>query len=346
MKSHRTFSFTPKGETLELSLSSAELGFEPLSIWNPSPSASHRTAPYPVPQVLPIGIRVTEITSAKFSPPPIAVVLESGEGRWFLGVAAEAGWHCWSESIFEATAEGIRVTVDLEGQTDPALAAGRIRGLLMEFDKETPFFEVLARGLALQYPPPPVRPVPEWWLRPIYCGWGDQVAHAMHQEGIGRECRALAYCIQGLYERWIARIEEASLPVGTVTIDAGWSPSGVWEPDPLKWPDLRGFIQRQHAAGRKVLLWLGTWLLDGLPKELSILGDGRQWTADPSNPLYLEKVTRWVTDLLGPDGFDADGFKIDQLGCYPNRRAPQWMPRFGTLEEWPPVQTICQAGKE
>lgn len=300
-----------------------------------------------MPQSVQIGVRINALTSSKFSPPPMAVALEGGGCRWFLGIVAEAGWHRWNEASFTATAEGVEVAIDLEGRTEPGSMLDRVKLSLMEFACDVPLPEVLARGLVLQYPQPEGEAaVPDWWLRPIYCGWGDQVAHAMAEEGVGRERRAMAYCIQGLYERWIARFEEEGVPIGTVTIDGGWSLTGVWQPDPIRWPDLREFIRRQHEAGRKVLLWLGTWLWDGLPKELSILGDGRQWTADPSNPLYLETITEWVKELISPEGYDADGFKIDQLSFSPNRRAPRWCPRFGFLEEGTEeVKVVQQAGE-
>lgn len=302
---------------------------------------------YQVPPAIDIATKGNPLTNAKFSPPPIAIVLEGGGRRWFLGIAADAGWHRWNKATFSATPDGVRVTVDLEGQTPPASAVLHVRSQLMGFDGDTPLAEVLTKGLAIQYPHEGEKEIPAWWLRPIYCGWGDQVAHAMAQEGIGKERRANAYCIQGLYERWISRIEAARMPIGTVTIDGGWSLSGVWQPDPIRWPDLRGFIRREHEAGRKVLLWISTWLWDGLPESLSILGDGRQWTADPSNPEYLDLVTRWVTELISPDGYDADGFKIDQLGFTPNRRSPRWCPWFGFLEEGDqPVRSVRQAGDE
>lgn len=350
MTSAQSYPFAVHGELLSLSLSSELLGFHPESIWNPSPSSVHRIAPYPVPQALTIGMRPNALTSAKFSPPPYAVVLEGGGRRWFAGVRATPGWHRWNSVEFEATSVGFTVCLDLEGMTNPALAAKEVTFDLIEFPAATSLHEVLQRGLAQQYgASESVEPtsLPEWWFRPIYCGWGDQVAHAMHEEGVGPERRAMAYCIQGLYERWIARLEEAGVPVGTITIDGGWSLTGVWEPDPIRWPDLKGFIRRQHQAGRKVLLWIGTWLWDGLAKDLSILGDGRQWTADPGNPAYRKKVTEWVTTLISEEGYDADGFKIDQLGYTPDRRSPRWCPRFGFLEvSDQAVEVVSQAGDQ
>ena len=343
----KTFHFSPTQEGLECWLSKDALGFTPERIWNPSPARDHRTEPYPVPQALEIGVLSNELTSAKFSPPPMAVVLEGGGLRWYLGIAAEAGWHRWNSVRFEATSEAVHLSIDLEGETIPASAAQHIEVLLVGFGADIAHLEALASGLRLQYPEPPEQKVvPEWWLRPIYCGWGDQVAFAMAEEGVGKERRAMAYCIQGLYERWISRLEEAEVPVGTVIVDGGWSLTGVWQADEIRWPEMKEFIRRQHEAGRKVLLWLGTWLWDGLAKELSILGDGRQWVADPTNPRYIELITQWITEMLSPEGLDADGFKIDQLGFSPNRRSPRWCPRFGFLElGTEPVREVQQAGE-
>jgi hypothetical protein len=187
--------------------------------------------------------------------------------------------------------------------------------------------------------------VPDWWRRPIYCGWGDQVAFAFKTQGVGPERRALAMCAQGLYERWVELLDDADVPVGTIIIDAGWSPAGRWQPNEVLWPDLRGFIARQHEQGRKVLLWLATWLWDGLPDEWCTHGDGRPMTADPTHPAYREQAAAWVTELISPDGYDADGFKIDQLAFCPTRAPRYWGPRFGYYwwnEE--PLQQITMAG--
>jgi hypothetical protein len=161
----------------------------------------------------------------------------------------------------------------------------------------------------------------------------------MWLEGVGPEPRALAYCIQGLYERWIRRLEQADVPVGTVIIDAGWSPAGAWEPHTERWPDLKRFIARQHAAGRRVLLWLATWLWDGLPDEWCVFCDDVKLTADPTHPDYVRFLRDKVRTLLCPDGYDADGFKIDQLAYVPSERAPRGGPRFGRTAHHPPPKT-------
>jgi len=321
------------GRELVYTVTANMLGFAPEQVWNPSPSHQHRTTPYPVPKRLEMGLRGTPESGAKYSPPPFAVVVEQGDRRTLVAVGSEPGWHRWNQAVFDTAAGGVTVTLDLEGMTDPALAAPHIAVRLFPGRPDESRHALLARGLAALYPDSAaVRPaIPDWWQRPIYCGWGDQVTAAMWLEGQGEESRALAYCIQGLYERWIARLDEAAVPFGTIIIDAGWSPAGWWEPSTILWPDLKGFIARQHARGRRVLLWLGTWLYDGLPAAWCVHRDGNPICADPTNPDYRDYVTRQVTRLIGADGFDADGFKIDQLAYAPTVYDSMFGPRFGAI---------------
>jgi len=343
----RNFVFQTSDKKLQLTLSASELGFAPLTIWNPSPSVHHRLTPYDVPQKIHLGMRDNEHTAAKYSPAPYAVLIEAGEQRAFVGVVADDGWHRFNDVYFEATETAVTVTIDLEGRTDPAEMVKHVKLDVIPADAGESRHDTLRRALMVQYPGAQTKSEPpEWWLRPIYCGWGDQDTFAFHHEGIGPECRALAYCIQGLYERWVRVLEKHNVPVGTITIDAGWSQSGVWQPDEIKWPDLRKFVDDQHARGRKVLLWISTWLWEGLPEELCVMGDGKPITADPTNPAYLELVKEWVTQLLSPDGYNADGFKIDQLSYSPTHRAPTiFGPRFGScIDHDEPIENITMHG--
>lgn len=319
-------------EGLEARLSPQELGFVPTAVWNPSPTIYHVTDPWPLPKEIVIGPEITEETGSRFSPPPFAFVVENTSQKALVAVSADAGWHRWNEMTIQAAPDRITVKLDLEGKTPPEQAVKHIRLHIIEGQKGESRHALLTRGLAATYPKAyePAGPVPEWWLKPIYCGWGDQVTISMYLEGVGPEPRAVNYCTQGLYERWINRLQEANVPVGTILIDHGWSPAGVWKPMLTRWPDLKGFIRRQHEQGRKVMLWLATWLWDGLEDELCIFAGDRKLTADPTNPKYMERIARWTRELVGPDGYDADGFKIDQLSFCPSYRHPSGGAGFGT----------------
>jgi hypothetical protein len=82
--------------------------------------------------------------------------------------------------------------------------------------------------------------------------------------------------------------------------------------DTARWPDLPGFIRRQHIAGRRVLLWLKAWDPEGLPIEECITNAaGRPVAVDPTHPGFAARLAVSVRQMLSPGGFDADGFKID-----------------------------------
>ncbi len=322
-------------ETLTAILQVKELGFIPEQIWSPSPSVDHRTSPYRVPKKIMIGIRGSQETGAKFSPPPYAVIIMGGGRRLFVGIRAEAKWHLWNSAFFNATKKGIEVKIDLEGHSDPHEANKHIDLFVVRDSDDESDYSLLERGLNLCYPEGRIHPqedIPSWWLMPVYCGYGDQVGISFECEGPdGPEARALAYCIQGLYERWIDILDQESLPFGTIIIDAGWSSGGVWQPNKIQWPDLRGFIDRQHSKGRKVLLWIATWYTEGLPDDWCIYCGSKKLVADPENPSYLSFIRNNIRKLLSDakDCYNADGFKIDQLAYTPTERMPLGGEHFG-----------------
>jgi len=335
--------FRPEGKTcLTARVTADALGFRPEQVWNPSPSTEHRTAPWPLPKTLRIGIFGNADTNARFSPPPAAIVALGGGRRTALAVGAEPGWHLWNEVEFTADSGELRVRIDLEGHSRPEAVAPHLRLALTPGEPDEPLLDLLARSLRPLYPAAyrrPRRPAPAWWKHPSYCGWGDQVACSLWLEGVGPEPRAIAYNTQGLYERWIRRLDRAGLPFGTITIDCGWAPAGTLRPNPERWPDLKGFVRRQHEAGRKVLLWLAAWLWEGLPDSWCVFADGVKLVADPTHPGYRRFLRERVRELISPDGLDADGFKIDQLAYSPSERKPRGGPQFGRTRYYPPPHT-------
>ncbi len=329
----KKFMMRPWGQVLFARIGIEELGFIPTRVWNPSPSQSHDTRPYPLPKTIRTGTRVTQESGAKFSPAPFAVVVQGRTEQCLVCVQADAGWHQWSFVEFQVDSAGVEVRIDLEGHTPVRKVVKHIRIFTLKGGNHEAPMALVARGLAEAYPRSPAerKKIPAWWRRPIYCGWGDQVGISLDMEGPGPESRALAYCNQGLYQRWVDRLEKAGVPVGTVTIDAGWSSGGVWKPYPNHWPNLRGFIDGQHKKGRRVLLWLGTFIMEGLPDAWCIFSGGQKLIADPTNPKYRSYVRDQVCRLLSPKegGYNADGFKIDQLQYSPNETETWGSEQFG-----------------
>jgi hypothetical protein len=116
-----------------------------------------------------------------------------------------------------------------------------------------------------------------------------------------------------VYDQFLARLDEHDLDPGTIVIDDRWQDEyGAATVNLEQWPDLRGWIADRHAEGRKVLLWWKAWDPEGIPAEECVVdAAGRSITVDPGSPAYLERLHSIVGHLLGSDGLDADGFKID-----------------------------------
>jgi len=327
-------SFHVAGAKLVAEVPSKDLGFSPTYVWCPSPSRTHRTEPYALPKSIRLGTRDSVEAGAKFTPPPCAVVLLDEEKKLLVSVNAGKGSHLWNFCEFNVSNKKLTVTLDLESHSSGRSVCKHVALSLTGATAGEDLQPLLSRGMETAYPAAfrtPAGRIPDWWRRPIYCGYGDQVAISLFLEGSGPEARSLAYCTQGLYERWLARLNEAGLPIGTVIIDAGWSPGGVWEPYPVQWPDLRGFIDHRHKEGRRVLLWIPTWLCEGLPDSWCITLGGKRLTADPTNSSYRRFIREKIGRLLSPgkSGFNADGFKIDQLQYTPTERTPRGGEQFG-----------------
>jgi hypothetical protein len=181
--------------------------------------------------------------------------------------------------------------------------------------------DLVARGLAAAAP---AFPPAEWWTEPIFCGWGAQCARAAVQVDFGDVARrATDLSRQDCYDEWLARLAEHGVVPGTVVLDDQWETVyGSGEPDPDRWPDLRGWIAARHAAGQRVLLWWKAWDPAALTAEQCIVTpSGGLLAADPGSPAYLAHVSEVVGRLLRPDGLDADGFKMDFLQRAPAGRS-------------------------
>lgn len=161
-----------------------------------------------------------------------------------------------------------------------------------------------AEGLA----PTVERRRPDWWTRPIFCGWGEQCRQAklegVHPTALSRRDR---------YDAWLAHLRERGVVPGTITIDDRWQRTyGVNEADEERWPDLRGWIGDRHRDGQRVLLWFKAWDPEGLPPEACVSDPlGLPIAADPTSDAYRRILADALARMLGPDGLDADGLKVD-----------------------------------
>lgn len=161
-----------------------------------------------------------------------------------------------------------------------------------------------AAGLA----PTVERSAAAWWSRPIFCGWGEQCRQAKLAGTTPFE-----HARQELYDRSLATLAKHGIVPGTITIDDKWQTAyGRNEVDAERWPDLRAWIAERHADDQRVLLWFKAWDPEGLPPEACVTDRlGHRVAADPDAPAYRAILRESLHRMLGRDGLDADGLKVD-----------------------------------
>ena len=153
---------------------------------------------------------------------------------------------------------------------------------------------------------------PRWWYGPLFCGWGEQCALRPDAPG--------AAATQAAYEWMSDQLDAHGLEPTAVIIDDKWMTTyGEALPDPVKWPDLRGFVEAQHAKGRRVMLWFKAWNTEGLPVEECVGLWSQPHGADPNSPAYQERLRRVMQRLLGdgPEDCNCDGVKVDFANVMP-----------------------------
>ncbi len=286
----------------------------------------------PGPQRLPPGVsqRITcattfgpETFNTFFAPPLYAYVFN---GAYCAGVASMIGASRFHHFDYVATSGwGLELHFDGKTRVDGHWAAPALRlaPCATINDGLADYAGYLRRsGLA----PSSGSAAPDWALRPMVCGWGQQTVWAARASqgaiptiGTPITPGAGGYASQAAYEEIVRLLDERRLPYGTLTIDMGWSPClTIPHPDERLWPDMKGFIERLHRSGKRVFLWLATWNPGGLDEALRMphdpgLGDG----CDPTHPEFRRRLADAVACAVAPDGLNADGFKVDFTGDLP-----------------------------
>jgi len=153
---------------------------------------------------------------------------------------------------------------------------------------------------------------PRWWLGPFFCGWGEQAYLSPGNVFAGANQKA--------YSAMSARLDELGLKPSVIIIDDKWQTRyGELLPDPVKWPDMRAFVDAEHAKGRRVVLWMKSWDNEGLSAAESVHCLCTPYGADPTSPEYRRRIQETMRRLLSsePGCFNCDGFKIDFANCMP-----------------------------
>jgi hypothetical protein len=234
-----------------------------------------------------------------------------GAAPWTtLELRCDVGSARFTELRYAPFLGGFSIELAYEGET-PVEGGFSPPPLVITPGVDDPYAALARHGERLRQlglAPRPRRARPDWWTKPIFCGWGEQCRQAKlsgaHPTGLSRRER---------YDEWLAVLASHGVVPGTIVIDDKWqSTYGRNEPDQERWPDLAGWIAQRHADGQRVLLWFKAWDPEGLPPEACVTDAlGRPVAADPTSPTYKEIVRDAMRAMLGADGLGADGLKVD-----------------------------------
>ena len=266
------------------------------------------------------GVFLPERSQGGFDPSPLCFCFYDGQSAMGIGLGTEPGKYRFSSFEYSgARKHGAAFYINYLGYTR---ADGEYTSPHVSFTFGSSALEVLEkhidwlddRGFSTQFAYEPA----SWHRAPVFCGWAEQTVKAP-LDGIPEGAEAT----QKNYEEWIDTLERRGIPLSTIVIDDKWQKHyGTFEVDEEKWPDMKGFIARQHEKGRHVLLWTASYHTEGLPDELCIFNrDGRKLFADVANPEYERLIRGQITRLVSE--FGADGFKEDWIGgCGRERDIP------------------------
>ncbi len=263
-----------------------------------------------------------------FSPPPFFYGLLGGSEWYGAGIVAGKGEWNFVSFAWEG-GEAPSFVLDYEGHAggSASFRTPSLRFDLSGYGDEFAALEAYTGGLAAAGAiDRPARPIPRWWREPMFCGWGEQRLRFRMEHGgseLGSWINAGDYSSESFYRHSLGVLESRGVNPGIVVIDCFWAEeSSRARPNPLRWQDMRGFIEEQHGKGRKVLLWYSPVLAEGLPPGACMTVGGRRVAGDPESPEYREIVSAEIRAMIsGDDGcLNADGFKIDFTQNIPSER--------------------------
>lgn len=252
-----------------------------------------------------------------YTPPPFCFAFLAPGGWVGIGVQAAPGQNRFTEVAYQGSAGAFHLSLSYEGHTR-VQGKRRLPSIGFVF-ADDPYAAIEAHVAALQatgcVPAKRKSEQSDWWRTPIFCGWGAQCYLASKKEG-----RAPDFARQENYEGFLRVLSENGVQPGIVVLDDKWQKTyGENQVDEQKWPDLPGFVAQQHASGRKVLLWIKAWDAEGLPVEECVTNAaGMPVTFDPTNSQFERRLRLAVRRMLSPEGYNADGFKIDFTARIPS----------------------------
>lgn len=246
-----------------------------------------------------------------------------------FALVAQAGEHNFTQMDYNAEGHGFSFATDQRGHvcvdgewTAPKIVIYTAKDHYEAGEKYSDIY--FSEGICGMGDPSVKR---RFWYGPIACGWIEQVAFGQSPRGDGT---VQLSCKQFVYEEMMEKLEDRDLHPTIVIIDDKWQDQyGSAEVNKDRWPDLRGFIDKNLEKGIYTFLWYRLWCDEGLPEECKILDEDSNiyfrksnLTADPSHPVYQEKLKEIMHRLLSSDEgcYNAAGLKLDFGFCQPHGR--------------------------
>lgn len=252
----------------------------------------------------------SERWNSLFSPAPLVYAFRRGDAVMSIGIGTEPGNYRFNGFDFSGcmkAASSFHVQymgyTRAEGSFASPKAAVHFGYQPFEcLDRYVKWIDAQGYGTQFRYPEA------SWHRNPIFCGWAEQTAMCPANQQPGDRAT------QENYENWVEELDRRGVPVGTIVIDDKWQKFyGCFEVDTQKWPDMPGFVRRQHEKGRKVLLWIPGYQAEGIPTELCAQDEeGKPLFGMPGIEAYDAFVREGITRLILET--DVDGFKEDWIG--------------------------------
>ena len=217
---------------------------------------------------------------------------------------SSAGRYVWGEKPLRFSARGGDLLLESAGKIALVRAGNTLREAFLAAARD-------------RFPPAGAIPPEDFFTRPQY-------NHAIESHITGRN--------QASVEKYACAIAGHGFPMGIITVDDYWMKDfGVWEFDPGTFPDPKGMVERLHALGAKVMLWVVPYVsadsLEGLdlyrrhlvverdnPSENEYAAIVKWWSGysfayDFSVPEAKRRFVDVLRNLQGAYGID--GYKFD-----------------------------------
>ena len=217
---------------------------------------------------------------------------------------SSAGRYVWSEKPLKFSAKDGNLSLESAAKIELVEAGSTLRDAFLIASKR-------------HFPSTGVIPPEDFFTRPQY-------NHAIESHITGRN--------QASVERYACAIAGNGFPMGIVLVDDYWMKDfGVWEFDPGTFPDPKGMVERLHALGAKVMLWVVPYVSADSLEGLDLYN--RHWIVGRANPSEYEyaAIVKWWSgysfayDFTVPEArrhfsdilkglqrdFGVDGYKFD-----------------------------------